>query len=68
MEKELKYPIKSCTSKLTHSSQEAKESFKNDFDSYNLFLFEIEHIMRKFGVASIDTTLSEHLLEGHPTF
>jgi hypothetical protein len=68
MEKEIKYPIKSCTHKLSHSNQNAKDSFKDNFDTYNLFLFEIEQTMRKFGVASIDITLSEHLLEGHPTF
>ena len=68
MEKELKYQIKSCTKSLKHSTQEAKNSFKDDFDTYNLFLFEIEQTMRKFGVASLDITLSEHLLEGHPTF
>ncbi len=68
MEKELKYPIKSCTNSLKNSSQEAKNTFKDDFDTYNLFLFEIEQTMRKFGVASLEITLSEHLLEGHPTF
>lgn len=68
MEKELKYDVNCCINTLKHSSQKAKDNFKNNFDLYNLFIFEIEQKMREYGVASLEITLSEHLLEGKPTF
>lgn len=69
MEYPLKYDINICVHRIKFTSQESKNKFKTDFDeTYNVFLVKLEGLMTQYGVAGIDTDLSEYLLKKHPTF
>jgi len=65
----MKYDVSVCVDVLKFSSQESKNKFKDDFDeTFNLFLLKQQELMKEYGVASITITLSEHLLQGYPTY
>jgi len=65
----IKYDFNVCVNKLEFVSEESRNKFRDDFDeTYNVFLVKLTKLLTQYGVAKIDTGLSEYLLGRNPTF